>query len=275
MLWKKSLLVCMAVAAMVLPLPGLAQTATPKGRSVIARRPGDRAFLGIAVAELTDERSKALNLKESHGVEVTRVRPDSAAAKAGVKQADVILEVNGKAVQNVEQFVRSIEGRQPGAKVDLTIWRNGARQTVSATLDSWPDDLYFGFNGQGIPIPPTPPAPPGFGDPFSVLPGNAPRVGFEGEPLSPQLADYFGVKQGVLVRTVDPKTPAEKAGLKAGDIVVKVNGTPVTSPREITGLVRMSRGKTTFSVVRNKKEMTLGVDVSAPAPAGAPERVPL
>jgi S1-C subfamily serine protease len=96
-------------------------------------------------------------------------------------------------------------------------------------------------------------------------------VGFEGEPLSPQLADFFGVRQGVLVRTVDARTPAEKAGLKAGDVVTRVNGTPVTSPREITGLVRMSRGKTTsFTVVRNKKEITLDIEVS-----GSSDRVPL
>jgi serine protease Do len=269
MQWKKSILVCLAAAAMA--LPGFAQTTAPRGRSAKAHRPGEQAWLGVGVIDLTDDQVKALNLKDDRGVQVKRVEENSPAAKAGLKENDVILEVNGKAVENIDQFIRSIAEGQPGTKVDLTIWRGGARQTLSATLDSRPYNPFFVFNGPDAPMPPMPPIPPGFGDPFAGLPGNAPRVGFEGEPLSPQLAEFFGVRQGVLVRTVDPKTPAEKAGLKAGDVVVKVNGTPVTSPREITGLVRMSRGKTTsFSIVRNKKEVTLDVEVS-----GASDRVPL
>lgn len=275
MSWKKSILAFAAAAAIA--LPGLAQTTVPRGRSssATARRPGERAYLGVGVIALTDERVKALNLKDDRGVEVKRVEENSPAAKAGLKENDVILEVNGKAVEDVDQFIRSIGEGQPGSKIDLTVWRSGARQNVSATLDSRPFNPFFGFNGPDNGIPPAPPVPPGFGDPFSVLPGNAPRVGFEGEPLTPQLAEFFGVRQGVLVRTVDTKTPAEKAGLKAGDVVVKVNGTPVTSPREITGLVRMNRGKTaSFSVVRNKKEITLEVEVTGDRPS-APERVPL
>ena len=270
-MWKKSILVCAAAAMIALPLPGLAQSTAPRGRSASAHRPGEQAYLGVGVIQLTDDQVKALNLKDDRGVQVKRVEENSPAAKAGLKENDVVIEVNGKPVENIEQFIRSVAEGQPGAKVDLTIWRNGARQTLSATLDSRPYNPFFVFNGPDGPMPPMPAIPPGFGDPFAGLPGNAPRVGFEGEPLSPQLADYFGVRQGVLVRTVDARTPAEKAGLKAGDVVTRVNGTPVTSPREITGLVRMSRGKTTsFTVVRNKKELTLDIEVS-----GSSDRVPL
>jgi S1-C subfamily serine protease len=108
--------------------------------------------------------------------------------------------------------------------------------------------------------------PGGFWDgnaPLSSLTGSGALIGIEGENLSPQLAEYFGVKDGVLVRTVGPKTPAERAGLKAGDIVTKVNGTPVTSPREILGLVRAKGAKMfSFTVVRNKKEISLNVEIS-------------
>jgi serine protease Do len=98
---------------------------------------------------------------------------------------------------------------------------------------------------------------------YPVFPAESPRVGFEGEPLNGQLAEYFGVKEGVLVRSVTARTPADRAGLKAGDVVVKVNGTPVTSPREISGLLRGGVKKAvTFTVVRNKKEMTLKVEVA-------------
>jgi S1-C subfamily serine protease len=88
-------------------------------------------------------------------------------------------------------------------------------------------------------------------------------VGFEGESLNAQLAEYFGVKQGVLVRSVNANTPAEHAGLKAGDVVVKVNGTPVTTPREIIALVRANRRKgLSFTVVRDKKQISLNVEIA-------------
>ena len=265
---KRAILI--AAGSALLALPVFAQSTGPRARTIIVRRGG--GYLGIGVVELTDDRAKALNLKDSRGVEVKRVEENSAAAKAGLREDDVILEINGKAVDDVDQFIRSIGEMQPGAKVDMTVWRNGARQTLTATLDSRPRNQFalFGPNGEIVQMPPMPPMvrmplppmPPDM-DPWSILPGSA-RVGFEGEALSPQLAEYFGVKQGVLVRTVDPNTAAQKAGLKAGDVVVKVNGTPVTSPREIIGLVRTSRKKSvSFDIVRDKKNVSLDVEVPA------------
>ena len=119
-------------------------------------------------------------------------------------------------------------------------------------------------------MPPMPAVPFNGGNPFPTIPGDSPAVGFLGEALNPQLAEFFGVKQGVLVHSVNPNTPAERAGLKAGDVVVKVNGTPVTTPREITGLVRSSRKKAiSFTVIRNKKEMSLNVEIAEDRSASA------
>jgi serine protease Do len=106
-------------------------------------------------------------------------------------------------------------------------------------------------------------------------------LGVEAESLGEtQLADYFGVKQGVLVRSVIKGTAAEKAGLKAGDVLVKVDATPVSTPRDITNALRASRtaGKTALPValVREHKDMTLQVampEVKSPAPAVRGERV--
>ena len=97
---------------------------------------------------------------------------------------------------------------------------------------------------------------------WGVLTGQAPRIGFEGESVTPQLAEFFGVKEGVLVRTVTEKTPASKAGLKAGDVIFKINGTPVSNTREISGMVGASRKNVTFTVMRNHKEVTLNVEVA-------------
>jgi serine protease Do len=223
----------------------------------------NRGYLGVGVVELTDDRVKALNLKDNQGLEVKLIDQNSPAAKAGIKVNDVILEVNNNAIEDNPQFQNLIGGMAPGAKVTLTIWRNGARQTLTATLDARPGSLFlFGPNMPAMPVPAMPPVPPN-GVNILPIPSDAPVVGFEGEALGPQLAAYFGVKEGVLVRSVSSNTPASHAGLKAGDVVTKVNATPVTSPREIIALVRMSgRKSVTFTVVRNKKEMTLNIEIA-------------
>ncbi len=221
-----------------------------------------QGYLGVGTADLTDERVKALNLKDSHGVEITVVGPDTPAARAGIRENDVILEVNGKAVENNLLFQTLIRATPPGTKISLTVWRNGAKQTLTTTLDARNDFLL----GPAIPLgpgsaPPMPPIPPFGITPSPGIPSDTPFVGFVGEALGSQLAEYFGVKQGVLVESVNPNTPASRSGLKAGDVVTKVNGTPVTSPREISFLVR-DKKTLSFTVVRNKKEMTLNVEIA-------------
>lgn len=246
-----------------------------RAHSATLRGIANRGYLGVGVVELTEDRVKALKLKENQGLEVKLVDEHSAAARAGVKENDVILEVNGKSIEGNEQFQNLIGEMPPGTKVSLTIWRNGAKQTLAATLDSRPGGFFVigpDFPGALPPMPPMPAVPLNGGSPFPTIPGDSPLVGFEGEQLTGQLAEFFGVTQGILVRSVTAKTPAERAGLKAGDVVVKVNGTPVTTPREITSLVRSSRKKAiSFTVIRNKKEISLNVEI-ADGRAGAAER---
>jgi S1-C subfamily serine protease len=88
-------------------------------------------------------------------------------------------------------------------------------------------------------------------------------LGLETETLSSQLAEFFGVKDGALVRAVTKNSVADKAGIKAGDVVVKVDETKVSNPREITAAIRSLRSKHTFPVVvvRNRQEMTVSVTV--------------
>jgi S1-C subfamily serine protease len=89
------------------------------------------------------------------------------------------------------------------------------------------------------------------------------RLGVEAESLGSQLAEYFGVKEGVLVRSVREDTAAQKAGIKAGDVITKVDGTAVTSPSELSGAVRSASSKKTYSVelVRERKPQTVSVTV--------------
>ncbi|MEP6715156.1 MAG: PDZ domain-containing protein [Terriglobia bacterium] len=256
-------------AAALAQTPPSAAPAPSRGRSVTVRRIPSRSWLGVGLGELTPERAKALKLSSDAGVEVTHIDESSPASRAGLKEGDVITGVDGEKVTGGDRFARTIGEETPGSKINLEVWRGGAKQTITATLEVRP--MQFVTAGPWPSVPATPAAPfEGFsGGPFSVMPGESPRIGFEGETLTPQLAQFFGVKEGVLVRTVTPKTPAEKAGLKAGDVIFKVSGTPVSSPREISGLVHYGHQAATFTVMRNHKEIVLNVQIAGdrvPAP---------
>jgi S1-C subfamily serine protease len=105
--------------------------------------------------------------------------------------------------------------------------------------------------------------------------GRSAMLGIEGENLSheSQFGEFLGVKEGVLVKAVTKNSAAEKAGIRAGDVIVRVDDERVTSTREITAALRSARSKKTFNVVvvRNKKEMPLSVTIEDNAP-GRPAR---
>jgi len=200
------------------------------------------------------------------------VDDDSPASKAGLKTGDVVLEYNGERVQGGEQFVRLVRETPPGHNVALLVVRNGANQTLTATIaQRQPAALAFEFDGENfaMAMPPTPPMPP-----MQPLPGirmpdiprafmtwGSPTLGIESESLNPQLGEFFGVKEGVLVRSVTKESTAEKAGFKAGDVIIKVDGEKVTTPREISSILQASRSKKTLpvTVIRRQKEMVLNV----------------
>src|ERR1700728_4222363 len=153
----KSLITVLCLMAAATAIPGdLAQTAfaqsttQQRAQSTTLRGIVSSGYLGVGVEELTDDRVKALKLKDNQGLEVKRIDPNSPAAKAGLKENDVILEVNGKGVEGNAQFRNLIGETAPGTKINLTIWRNGAKQTVSATLDSRPVNFFI-FGGPDFP----------------------------------------------------------------------------------------------------------------------------
>ena len=242
--------------AISLAAPGFAQSA----RRVIVQRSGT-SYLGIGALEVTPERARALNLKEDRGVEVAHVEEDSPAAKAGIKEGDVVLEYNGEKVEGVDQFIRLVHETPPGRDVKVAVWRNGKNENLTLTVGSRRGTV-IETPGGAVTIPPIPPMPP-IDIPRFEMSYQSPLIGIEGESLAPQgqLADFFGVTDGVLVKSVIRNSAADKAGLKAGDVIVRVDNTKVTSPREITSVLRTNRDKNSFTltVVRNKKEMPVTV----------------
>jgi|WetSurMetagenome_2_1015567.scaffolds.fasta_scaffold207776_1 serine protease Do len=241
---------------------------------------GSGSYLGVGVAEVGAERVKALKLKEERGVEITKVDEDSPALKAGLKAGDVVLDYNGQRIEGAEQFVRMVKETPEGRQVRLLISRDGNTQTLTATIAARKGFGPFA-SGPGIDeerlraqfdkaqmalrdfqMPDTP----------QVFMGvRSGGLGIEAESITAQLAEYFGVKDGVLVRSVVKDSAAAKAGVKAGDVITKVDGTSVSQPQEITRALRTLRTKKTFPlvVVRNHKETTLSVTLEEPRTSGS------
>lgn len=270
----------MKFAIVILSFLGALNLAVPAGFAqdshhpnvVVVQRQGT-SYLGIGALDISPERAKALNLKEERGVEVDHVEDEGPAAKAGMKQGDVVLEYNGEKVEGTEQFIRMVRETPSGRQVKVLVWRNGASQTLTITVGARKNTLIETPAGPvTVPMPPIPPIE----IPRFEMSWQTPLLGIEGESLGAQaqLADFFGVKDGVLVKSVVKNSAAEKAGLKAGDVIVKVDDSKVATTREITSVLRSNRTKNNFtlSVVRNKKEMP--VTVTLPDRTGSNQPVP-
>lgn len=220
------------------------------------------SYLGVDVDDVSKDRIAALKLKSETGVEITMVDNDAPAAKAGLKEHDVILQFNGQNVESVEELRRMIRETPPGRTVALTISRDGNQQTVNVTLAArsevvaWPSP-----NVHIAPMPPMPPIPPVHVEipdiqVMSVYPS---RAGLVVESLTPQLAEYFGAKDGsgALVRSVEKGSPADAAGFKAGDVIVRIGDVKVADRTDVRTQLRNKSGKVPVRVLRDKREQTL------------------
>ena len=246
-------------AALIGLLAGLPATAqTPRTPIMIGLRGG--SYLGVNVKEIDTERARELKLRDEQGVEITSVEPDSPASKAGLAIGDVVQEYNGQRVEGLEQFIRLVRETPGGRQVKMTVSRGGASQTLTATLGTRKtafrgseDDIRIAIPRFEVPVLPDVPK--------AFMSWRSSMLGVEAESLEGQFAEYFGVKDGVLVRSVMKGSAAEKAGLKAGDVITKVDDTRVATPREVTSAVRSAKSKKTFPVtlMREKREQTLSV----------------
>jgi serine protease Do len=212
--------------------------------------------LGIWVWELDASRAKDLHVAEGSGVVVTLVSPGSPAEQAGVRPGDVISEFNGQKIDGEEQFVQLVKDTAPGRPVKLKIVRNGTPQTINAKTGSIsaadrpaPIVVPQGAARDAIFSPPVP---------RSLTTWRSPVLGVEAEPLFGQLASYFGVAEGVLVRSVAAGSAAEKAGLKAGDVITHVGKQPVTTPAAITAQLRTQNSAIVkLGVTRERSAITV------------------
>jgi len=250
-----------------------------------------QGYLGIEMRDIDNDRASSLKLKDATGAEIIVVDHDAPAGKVGLRVHDVIVQMNGQQVQGVEQLRRMLRETPPGRSVTLLISRDGQQQTINVQLadrakieqDAWtqihtvPDP-----DGDDSTYALVAPSGHGAGNSFfGSLTFGSPSLGVELDPLGTQLADYFGVKDGLglLVKRVAENSPASSAGLKAGDVITKVNGEVVNDARSLARRIStLSPGASVkLTLVRGGKEevvtITLGeMPKERQANAGTQER---
>lgn len=237
----------------------------------------DSSWLGVETHEVTSDKAKELKLSAERGVLLGKIVPDSPAAKAGLKENDVVTEINGQRVEGAAQFRRMIHEIPAGRSIQLSVWRDGRTQTISATLGKSqerrramkmvaPTPGTFAFR-----MPEIPEIPSMEWNGNMLFGGGQPRLGIDAEDLSGQLGTFFGAPdgEGILVRDVNSSSPAEKAGVKAGDVITSLNGERIRTVgelREKLSAKHADKDRTVkLGVLRNKSEISLTVELPAPA----------
>jgi len=213
----------------------------------------DRGWLGVSLEE------------DSRGVvRITSVEKDSPAEQAGLREGDIIRKINGRTVRYGDFLAMEIRNRRPGEEVNLEIERNGRTKEVKVKLGAYPEEEARREMERWL---------PGVLRPWPVPQIERWRfwerrrfIGIYPEEIGPELAEYFGVKEGrgLLVTRLEPDSPAEKAGIKVGDVIVRADGRRVETIEELNSIIqRKKKGdKLKLDLVRDKKRMELEVEIA-------------
>jgi C-terminal processing protease CtpA/Prc len=258
------------------------ETKKPGRRFEVRRMLGGGGRLGISIEDA------------SAGVTVTDVHDDSAASKAGVREGDVVVRFAGENVRSAAQLSRLVRETPAGRPVDIEVTRGGSAQKLSTTLQEPDRDRLFTFRPGGgedfhfempdmpdmpdlpeipdvaeladVPEPPAPPAPPRIARFFM---GQGRKLGLSYQELGDQLAGYFKVEGGVLVTHVEEDGPAAKAGIKAGDVIVRVGGNAIKNGGDLREAIRDADAGSKAAVVVQREGRSVDLSVTVGEAEGA------
>lgn len=204
-----------------------------------------RGFIGVQAQQVSDTMAKAMHLSSKSGALIAGVQSDAPASQAGIEPGDVITAVNGVSVKNPRDLALDVAGVQPGDEAKLDVMHNGEAKTITLKVAQLPNEQVASTGGtqesQG-------------------------RIGLALAPLSPELSDQLNVPKdtkGVVVREVQPGSPAEQAGLQAGDVIVGVGGKHVGSPSQAADAIRGASKDhaVALRIIRNGQPVFVGVNL--------------
>ena len=198
-----------------------------------------RGRIGVTIQQVSKELAGTFGLDRARGALVSGVEKGGPAETAGLKAGDVILSVDGRAVEQSIDLPRMIGEGRPGAQVRLEVWREGAARDMAVRLAEAPADNVAEAR------------------PASAKP---PRLGLVVRPLSPQEKDRLNTRSGVVVERAEGA--AAKAGIRAGDVIVSLNAEPIDSAESLGKLVERARDRVALLVQRNDTRFFVPVPLS-------------
>ncbi len=228
---------------------------------------GSGGYLGVSIVEVDEERAGEAGMSREYGAYITEVVDDGPAGDAGLEEGDVIVGWNGDRVESATQLQRLARETPPGRTVDLAVMRDGRERDVSVELGDRADNNVFRVPGGGGRLELRSPVAPRVlvrpdGQSRSFVFSRRARLGVSIQSLSEQLAEYFGVDGGVLVTSVSEDSPAEAAGLLAGDVIVELAGEDVEDPGDIMQILSdQDAGEVEVRVIRDGAATNLTVEL--------------
>ncbi|VVE70394.1 peptidase [Pandoraea anapnoica] len=197
-----------------------------------------RGRIGVAIQEVNQSLAKSFGLPKPTGALVSSIDKSGPAAKSDLKPGDVILAVNGATIEDSVQLPEKIADMRPGQTATLTVWRNGAKQDVAVKIAALSDKKDVASTDD------------------SATHG---RLGLAVRELSPQEKQAAQVTNGLLVARAGG--PAEQAGVEAGDIILSLNGTPVTSAAQLSEKLKKAGNNVALLVQRDGQQIFIPVDL--------------
>lgn len=247
------------------PQPPTTPETRERDRRVV-RLDGRGSRLGVTVDDAAPRESGS-----DPRVVIAEVEPESPAARAGVQTGDRVAEYDGERVRSARQFSRLVQETPDGQRVPLVVLRGGDRRTLEITPEARVASWDFGIDGdrlradieRGLRDLPELPRFEFDGPAFDFrnlpVPSSRRQLGVQLESLTPQLAEFFGVADGgVLISAVTDGSAAERAGLRAGDVITRVDGSPVRDAQALSSRLREAQaGQVSLAVTRDKRELTI------------------
>lgn len=225
------------------------------------------SWLGVFGQSVDEELAEAFDLSVDYGAIINRVLDDSPAEEIGLEEGDIIVSAAGARVRDYDDLVDIIEDHKPGDKVTLKVIRDDEELELEATLEAKPRRSYSGsywYSDDDIVLPSIPKIPRI--DRIYIGQSSDSYIGVRLTELTKQLGEYFGVEKarGVLITEVDKDSPAEKAGLKAGDVIVDIDGDKVYEYEDVRDIIgdKDEGDMVAVTVMRDRKEVKLDVEVA-------------
>jgi serine protease Do len=272
---KSSVIFLITISFCLVPLAQ--QQPTPKPMQIFIN--GDGSYLGIELTEVSKENLSKFGLNEVRGVAVEKVVENSPAAQAGLQNGDVIIKFNGEEVSSVRKLMRLISEVAPDHQAKIVVLRSGSEREFTATIGKRPAPKFEQanfppFSKLRIQVPELPLPIDGeqinadtlswmSNDRQSVFIFSASRqIGIGVNSLTKQLGEYFGISdgKGLLINNVIENSSASRAGLRAGDVIVEIDGKAVANQIDLVRIIgEKKEGDVSLTIIRDKQRQTVKI----------------